>query len=358
MLLQMASPEALIRLKSTSLEDEQKHLSQIYYFEQHHGSIVEFLNYHLHKTHDLSGLLIQVTTHSHLLSKHEANELYRSVYIKNGGCHLLQEFYTEMNFSHKISPSFSDKEESLLIIQCDSGHLYGDLLACAQHRIIDEREENKMRHKKGEGITHVLFIVHLPRQINATNSSFVGFQGRSCISAHIDDIRPPLESDLMLDDAQNSPISHLFYNGQFLIDEEMEIEHTTVIMKEDSDMIQSEEEVMKENQSLARTQSDNKEEDISGNAEDLEEHSANDMQDSNFKESDDAEIPASTTKEHSQCSRLYNCIQAAVASLIETGDSRKQTTAAMRVEILLKYIPPNPSFPLGTMHAVKDFHGM
>ena len=59
-LLQMASPEALIRLKSTLLDDEQKHLSQIYYFEQHHGSIVEFLNYHLPKTHNLSGLLIQV----------------------------------------------------------------------------------------------------------------------------------------------------------------------------------------------------------------------------------------------------------------------------------------------------------
>ncbi|XP_019853235.1 PREDICTED: E3 ubiquitin-protein ligase RNF213-like [Amphimedon queenslandica] len=361
MLLQMASPEALIRLKSTSLEDEQKYLSQIYYFDQHHGSIVEFLNYHLHKTRNLSGLLIQVTTHSHLLSKHEANELYRSVDIKNGGCHLLQEFDTEMNFSHKISPSFSDKEESLLIIQCDSGHLYGDLLACARYRIDDEREKNKMRHKTGEGITHVLFIVHLPRQIDATNSSFVGFQGGSWISAHIDDIRPPLDSDLTLDDAQNAPISHLFYNGQFLIDEEMEIE-----LKEDSDLIESEEEVMEDNQSLARSQSDNEEEDMSGNAvvyddglkvEDLEELSsddvhADDMQNSISEKSDDAEVPASK-KQHSQCSRLYNCIQAAVASLIETGDSRKQTAAAMRVKILLKHIPPNPSFPLDT----KTFYG-
>ena len=168
------------------------------------------------------------------------------------------------------------------------------MLACARYRIDDEREKNKMRHETGEGITHVLFIVHLPRQIDAKNSSFVGFQGGSWISAHIDDIRPPLESDLTLNDAQNAPISHLFYNGQFLIDEEMEIEHTTVAMKEDSDVIESEEEVMEENHSLARSQSDNEEEDMSGNAvvyddglkvEDLEELSAddvhaNDMQDS------------------------------------------------------------------------------
>ena len=60
-LLQMASPEALIRLKNTSLMDEQKHLSQTYFFEQHHGSIVDFLNYHLqNSTHGSSGLLIQV----------------------------------------------------------------------------------------------------------------------------------------------------------------------------------------------------------------------------------------------------------------------------------------------------------
>ena len=128
--------------------------------------------------------------------------------------------------------------------------------------------------------------MHLPRQIDATNSSFVGFQGGSWISAHIDDIRPPLESDLTLDDAQNAPISQLFYNGQFMIDEEMEIEHSAVITKEDSDVIESEEEVMEENQSLARTQSDNEEEDITGNAviyddglkvEDLEELSSDDI---------------------------------------------------------------------------------
>lgn len=59
--LQMASPEALIRLKYTSLADEQQKLSHIYFFEQHHGSIVEFLNHYLHRNvHDSSGLLIQV----------------------------------------------------------------------------------------------------------------------------------------------------------------------------------------------------------------------------------------------------------------------------------------------------------
>ena len=66
---------------------------------------------------------------------------------------------------------------------------------------------------------HVLFIIHLPRQAGETDkhsSSFVGFQGGSWISAHIDDIRAPLKTALTLNDALSAPISDLFYNGNFL----------------------------------------------------------------------------------------------------------------------------------------------
>ena len=116
------------------------------------------------------------------------------------------------------SPAFArdshdiDKD-CLLIIQCDSGHLYGDLLACARYRIDDERA--KIRWREGQGSTHVLFVIHLPRQAETHKTSFVGFQGGSWISAHIDDIRAPPESALTLDDALSSPISQLFYSKTF-----------------------------------------------------------------------------------------------------------------------------------------------
>ena len=63
-LLQMASPDALIRLHHTALADDQRTLSQIYFSEQHHGSIVQFLVHHLHNGSHMSGqcgLLIQVS---------------------------------------------------------------------------------------------------------------------------------------------------------------------------------------------------------------------------------------------------------------------------------------------------------
>ena len=150
-----------------------------------------------------------------------------------------------IHFRH-YSPSFSDKNESLLIIQCDSGHLYGDLLACARYRIDDEREKSKFRHTKGNGSTHVLFLIHLPRQIDNASSSFVGFQGGSWISAHIDDIRPPLQSDFTLDDAQGASISQLFYNGLFVTSETISSTEQvlSVEMKEDSEMTGSDEEMI------------------------------------------------------------------------------------------------------------------
>ena len=126
--------------------------------------------------------------------------------------------FTQSDLKLSLSSVFEKKreEDRLLIIQCDSGHLYGDLIACARYRIDDERE--KVRHN-AQGNTHVLFIVHLPRQggsIDKKGSSFVGFQGGSWISAHIDDIRSSSGAALTLDDALSAPISDLFYNMGFV----------------------------------------------------------------------------------------------------------------------------------------------
>ena len=58
-LLQMASPDALIRLQYTVLAEEAEELSEKYFSEQCHGSIVQFLQHHLHSV-DSDSILIQV----------------------------------------------------------------------------------------------------------------------------------------------------------------------------------------------------------------------------------------------------------------------------------------------------------
>ena len=79
------------------------------------------------------------------------------------------------------------------MIQCDSGHLNGDLIACARYRIYDIRAKADK-----DQTTHVLFIIHLPRQVS---SSLVGFQGEPWISVHIDDLNTSEEDVVELQDA-------------------------------------------------------------------------------------------------------------------------------------------------------------
>lgn len=107
-----------------------------------------------------------------------------------------------------FSPTFKLNEDNcqekrLVIIQCDSGHLNGDLIACARYRIHDLKIK-----ADNEQITHVLFIIHLPHQVR--NSSFVGFQGHPWISSHIDDLRPSTDHVVSANEAIGLTISQIF----------------------------------------------------------------------------------------------------------------------------------------------------
>ena len=110
-----------------------------------------------------------------------------------------------------------DKQNRLLVIQCDSGHLNGDLIACARYRVYDEQVNalNKKEIHKRDGVTHVLFIINLPHHVSS--SSFVGFQGNPWISSHIDDLRPTSSDTIEPLHAIETNISELFI-GEYIHD--------------------------------------------------------------------------------------------------------------------------------------------
>ena len=103
-----------------------------------------------------------------------------------------------------------DEGNVLFIVQCDSGHNNGDLIACAKYRLEDViHEESKIdmfqhstthhgleeplpqrKAKTPKGLFHVLFTVYLPRKYGDTKSSFVGFLGGDWKCTHIDDFFP------------------------------------------------------------------------------------------------------------------------------------------------------------------------
>ncbi len=107
-----------------------------------------------------------------------------------------------------------DAKPFLVIIQCDSGHLNSDLIACARYRVCDEairaKAKNKIKNQSCDDkiITHVLFVIRLPQQ--ETKSQFVGFQGDPWISVHIDDLRPTSRATVIPEQALNASISEIF----------------------------------------------------------------------------------------------------------------------------------------------------
>ena len=107
-------------------------------------------------------------------------------------------------------------EDCLLIIQCDAGHLNIDLIACARHRIIDERVSARQMNTDTDQYvplqaTHVVFIVQLPKQAGGTK--FVGFQGAQWYSVHIDDLNPPKDLSFDLPNAFYHSMSEIFGIG-------------------------------------------------------------------------------------------------------------------------------------------------
>ena len=107
----------------------------------------------------------------------------------------------------------STGEDCLLVIQCDAGHLNIDLIACARHRIIDERVSAQQMNTDIDQYvplqaTHVVFIVQLPKQVGGTK--FVGFQGAHWYSVHIDDLNPPKDLSFDLPNAFNHSMSEIF----------------------------------------------------------------------------------------------------------------------------------------------------
>ena len=123
MLLDIASPDAIVRLQYSKLASEFDAVFDMYFNKQSHSSLVQLLNSKLPKslldgsttesidesinlsppTHK-EMLLLQVTTHSHLLSEPDVAQLCDALKLKrkNIAHFLLQEFDTEMDFCNKL----------------------------------------------------------------------------------------------------------------------------------------------------------------------------------------------------------------------------------------------------------------
>ena len=122
LLLDIASPDAIVRLRYSKLASEFDTAYNMYFIEQSHSSLSELLTSKLPMLLDVPSkddtdegvgfsvssqeeiLLLQVTTHSHLLSEPDVTQLCKALKLqrKNITHFLLQEFDTEMDFCNKL----------------------------------------------------------------------------------------------------------------------------------------------------------------------------------------------------------------------------------------------------------------
>ena len=104
-----------------------------------------------------------------------------------------------------------------ILIQCSSGHLNKDLIACARHKVVDLLENLKKstlweeEYESKQRLIHIVFTVSLPK--TPGGSKFISFQGGKWLCVHLDDLRSSDESALSFLVAINAPLSDLFYPG-------------------------------------------------------------------------------------------------------------------------------------------------
>ncbi|XP_035692571.1 E3 ubiquitin-protein ligase rnf213-alpha-like [Branchiostoma floridae] len=128
----------------------------------------------------------KVTTHGRLLSRHDLPHLAETLGLREAVVQLLslQQFDTEQQFSRRIRHFLEQTlaEEGLLVVQCDSGDINSNLIACASYTVQTERAQT------GNLKSSVVFVIQLPRN---TRKGFSGLGGGQWLCYHIDDVHPP-----------------------------------------------------------------------------------------------------------------------------------------------------------------------
>ncbi|XP_065534709.1 E3 ubiquitin-protein ligase RNF213-like isoform X6 [Lathamus discolor] len=188
-LVQCATPDSILRLKYSLLDDAEQ-IQDLYFHKQKHNSLVSVLEEAFNQQpgkERTSGLCLQVSTHARLLNERDLEELRKKLNFQNKiHCLFLSQFDTEYTFRQELRDFFEQSsEEKLLLIQFhfDEPQSSKRLLACAKYCIIDEK-----RKSTGTGPSHVVLATKVPRVLGGC--SYLAFGSGEWMSVHLDDLMP------------------------------------------------------------------------------------------------------------------------------------------------------------------------
>ncbi|KAM4526288.1 E3 ubiquitin-protein ligase rnf213-beta [Fundulus diaphanus] len=207
LLLNCATPDAVVRLKYSDLASQDKEkLQRLYFQQQHHHSLQDFLGACLN-AHQDSSKFLEITTFSSLLTKLDVRVVADALGLRTERILLLSlhQFDTEVSFCNKIRAFLQNAGSSLhiLFIQMDleESQCSNELIASAKYCVMNYMASLDIQ------ICWVIFIVKVSRI--PSQSRYIGFQGGFWHSIHIDDLRDSEDMSLNLSDFCGTLISTL-----------------------------------------------------------------------------------------------------------------------------------------------------
>ncbi|XP_030645560.1 E3 ubiquitin-protein ligase rnf213-alpha-like [Chanos chanos] len=209
-LLNCATPDAVVRLDSTALSRvESEELAKVYFDEQKHSSLADFILCSTQQEQCCHAHFTEVTTFSRLLTAADIVQLQEIV--PNVELISLEQFDTEYSFLKKIR-NFLDHTsgDKILLVQTDfdEASQSSNLIASAKYSAINEINKSRQMDDK----VFVYFITKLPRMEGGT--SYVGFHGGQWKSVHIDDLRRSKDIVSDIKALRSLTISELFEENE------------------------------------------------------------------------------------------------------------------------------------------------
>ncbi|KAM6439343.1 E3 ubiquitin-protein ligase rnf213-alpha-like isoform 2-T2 [Rhynochetos jubatus] len=215
-LAQCATPDSILRLKYSFLDDAEQ-IQDLYFHKQKHNSLVSVLAETVNQQpgkEKTAGLCLQVSTHARLLNERDLEAIRKTLNLQNKiHCLFLSQFDTEYDFRQELRNFFAQSsEEKLLLVQFhfDEPQSSKRLLACAKYCITDER-----RKSTGTGPSHVVLTTQVPRVLGGC--SYLAFESGEWMSIHLDDLMPPDNFTANLGQLAKMTIAEIFmttFQGQ------------------------------------------------------------------------------------------------------------------------------------------------
>uniref|UniRef100_A0A3Q3EUN5 RING-type E3 ubiquitin transferase n=1 Tax=Labrus bergylta TaxID=56723 RepID=A0A3Q3EUN5_9LABR len=195
LLLNCATPDAVMRLKYSDLANHEKEkLQRMYFQQQHHHSLRDFLEDCLNKHHG-SRKFLEITTFSSLLTKSDVRYVAQALGLQTNKILLLSlhQFDTEVSFFSFFNCEFYFLFSlHILLVQMDmeESHCSEELIASAKYCSMNYLMSLE------DPTCWVIFIVKVSRI--SSQSQYNGFQGGVWHSAHVDDLRDSEDMSLNL----------------------------------------------------------------------------------------------------------------------------------------------------------------